>query len=117
MKEIKKNSSKEESNKTKIICVLIPFILGYLSILLEKYIQITTIFEISNMYLFLSGFFMSIGIIVPGVSSTVILTFLGIYGLYLKAISEIDLSFLIPLAIGAIHGRCYLDKNHKTVVF
>lgn len=56
------------------------------------------------MYLFISGFFMSIGIIMPGVSSTLILMIMGTYEVYLRAIANVELSIIIPMAIGGIHG-------------
>jgi putative membrane protein len=47
---------------------------------------------------------MSAGIIVPGISKTVILMFLGIYSTYLTAISSLNFSILIPLGVGLILG-------------
>ncbi len=47
---------------------------------------------------------MSVGIVVPGVSSTVILMCLGLYSNYLAAIASINLSILFPMGIGLILG-------------
>ena len=47
---------------------------------------------------------MSIGVVVPGVSSTVILMLLGIYPIYLESVSFFNLSVLIPMGIGLIIG-------------
>lgn len=47
---------------------------------------------------------MSIGLVVPGVSSTVILMILGVYTIYLDGIASINLSVLIPMGIGLIIG-------------
>ena len=47
---------------------------------------------------------MSIGIVVPGVSSTIILMLLGIYSLYLNSVSTLYLPVIIPIAIGVIIG-------------
>ena len=47
---------------------------------------------------------MSIGIVVPGVSSSVILILLGIYNIYLDSISTLYLPVLFPLGIGVIIG-------------
>ena len=47
---------------------------------------------------------MSIGIVVPGVSSSVILILLGIYNIYLDSISTLYLPDLYPLGIGVIIG-------------
>jgi putative membrane protein len=47
---------------------------------------------------------MSIGVIVPGVSSTIILMLLGVYHQYLYSVANVDISFLIPLIIGLSFG-------------
>ncbi len=47
---------------------------------------------------------MSAGIVIPGVSSTVILMLFGIYDIYLSAISTINLSILFPIAVGVVIG-------------
>ncbi len=47
---------------------------------------------------------MSAGVVIPGVSSTVLLMLLGSYETYLNAISIVNLSILIPMAIGLILG-------------
>lgn len=67
---------------------------------------------------------MSIGIIVPGISSTVLLMFLGIYSTYISAIASINLHILIPIEIGIILGSLlwlklinYLLKNHHSATF
>ncbi len=49
------------------------------------------------------------GIVVPGVSSTIILMLLGIYPIYLTSVSSLYLPILIPLAIGGIlGGLCFM---------
>lgn len=58
----------------------------------------------SNYYYILCGFLMSIGIVVPGVSSTVILMLLGVYSIYLESISSLNLHILIPIGIGIAIG-------------
>lgn len=55
-----------------------------------------------------AGFAMSAGIIIPGVSSTVILMLLGKYNSYLSAISSVNLSVLFPMGIGLICGSIIL---------
>ena len=47
---------------------------------------------------------MSAGIVVPGVSKTVILMILGIYEMYLSAITSLNISILAPLGVGLIIG-------------
>ena len=50
---------------------------------------------------------MSAGVIIPGVSSTVILMCFGVYYIYLEAISFFNLSVLIPMGIGLILGSIF----------
>lgn len=47
---------------------------------------------------------MSAGIVIPGVSKTVILMMLGLYQIYLSAISTMNLSILFPMGIGLLIG-------------
>lgn len=47
---------------------------------------------------------MSAGIVIPGVSKSVILMLLGIYQIYLSAIASLNLSFLLPVGIGLLIG-------------
>lgn len=53
---------------------------------------------------------MSIGVVVPGVSNTIILMLLGVYPIYLSSVSSVYLPFLIPLAIGLIIGGLIFMK-------
>lgn len=86
-----------------IMCLILSFVFSVYLIVLEK----NTIYSLSyfsNSYLILAGFLMSAGIVIPGVSKTVILMMLGIYSTYLSAISTLNFSILLPLGIGLILG-------------
>lgn len=114
----KKINSEKGFRLHYLIYTFFAFMIGLLSILLEKYISsfvgnfslleaaTTNITPFSSaFFLFIiSGFFMSIGIVVPGVSSTLILMCFGIYNIYLDAISTLNLSILVPLGIGVVIG-------------
>ena len=43
----------------------------------------------NSIYFFISGMIMSIGVIVPGVSSTLLLMLLGVYNVYLLSLIHI----------------------------
>ena len=107
---------KKVHSKVKIQYKYLPFffislLIGILGVFLEKDLHITYNLEnISFLYLCICGFCMSFGVIVPGVSSTVILMLLGIYPIYLSSISSIYLPILIPLAIGLIIGSLFFMK-------
>lgn len=86
-----------------IMCLILSFVFSIYLIILEKQ-TIYSLSSYSNSYLILAGFLMSAGIVVPGVSKTVILMMLGIYSNYLSAISTFNFSILLPLGIGLILG-------------
>lgn len=86
-----------------IMCLILSFVFSIYLIVLEQN-TIYNLSSFSNSYLILSGFLMSAGIIIPGISKTVILMFLGIYSSYLTAVSSLNFSILIPLGIGLILG-------------
>ena len=56
---------------------------------------------------------MSIGIVVPGVSSTIILMLMGVYSTYLSSISCLYFPVLIPMGIGLILGCLMCMKLTK----
>lgn len=89
---------------THMICIVLSLSFSIYLIALEKNIGISSTNIDSNAYLFLSGFLMSAGIVIPGVSQTVILMLLGIYELYLSSISVLNFSILFPLGLGALFG-------------
>lgn len=82
-------------------------------VILEKKISIRSSNEYSFLFLIISGFAMSAGVIVPGVSSTLILMLLGVYESYLFSVSTIYLPFLIPLCIGLFIGSIVFMKITK----
>jgi len=109
-----KQISKEEKFKIKnIIYIIIPLIIGLGMVYLENKIGIKTMENVNYIYLIFSGFLMSIGIVVPGVSSTIILMLLGIYSIYLNSVSTLYLPVLIPIVIGVILGSLIFMKIIK----
>ncbi len=67
----------------------------------------------SYIYLIFSGLKLSIGIIVPGVSSTIILMLMGVYSTYLSSVSYLYFPVLIPMGIGLIISLLNLHENNK----
>lgn len=88
-----------------LLYTITTFSLTLTLLIIEKYF-VTNTFHINTNYLYLTfaGFLMSIGVVVPGVSSSVILMILGVYNLYLEAVSSVNLFVLIPMGIGVIIG-------------
>ena len=91
----------------KLLPLIISFSIGVLLIVFENHFDFNNIvlyFIYNPFYLIFAGFIMSIGIVVPGVSNTIILMCLGVYSEYLSAIASVNLRLLIPLAIGVFLG-------------
>lgn len=89
-------------------------LIGILSVVLEKHLQLSYNLEnINFLYLFICGICMSAGVIIPGVSNTVILMLLGVYGTYLSSVSSMYLPVLIPLGLGLIIGSLFFMKFTK----
>ncbi len=89
---------------------LLAFFISLFLIFLENNMHFIYTFDINFFYLFICGFFMAIGVVFPGVSSTVILMCLGVYNLYLESVSSLNLTVLIPMGLGlAIGGLFFLN--------
>lgn len=125
---IQSNTNKYVTNNYNKISFLICFLIGIGLIYLENFMNIgaTTIsIEFNVLFLILSGFLMSIGIIVPGVSSTIILMLLGVYSTYLSALSILNINILFPMAIGIGIGsfifmkiiQILLNNYHSQTMF
>lgn len=120
--------------KKYILYTIIAFLIGTIMVILEKNnFSLGSIFGITSnslldnfsganiyanslkTYLFIAvcGFFMSIGIVVPGISSTLILMCFGVYAKYLEAVSSLNILFLIPLCIGVCIGGIIFLKLIK----
>ncbi|MGN1270872.1 MAG: undecaprenyl phosphate translocase family protein [Clostridia bacterium] len=100
---IVKQANLKKVNFSHIICMLLTFSFSLYLVALED--NITNSLNINcNSYLILAGVITSAGIIIPGVSKTVILMLLGIYEIYLSAIASLNLSILIPIGIGFLIG-------------
>ena len=117
-----------KNNASKYISFFICFIIGIGLIYLENIISFSSEYtanEFKTSFLVLSGFFMSMGIIIPGVSSTVILMILGVYSTYLSAISIVNMTVLFPMMRGAGIGSIIfmkiiqklLNKYHSQTIF
>ena len=88
---------------THILCFFVTFSFSLYLISLEK--SIDSFSNINNDFsLILAGVLMSAGIVIPGVSKTVILIMLGLYETYLTAISTLNLTVLAPIGFGMIIG-------------
>lgn len=91
----------------KLLPMFLSFFVGIALIIIENKFNFDyTIYNIASnpIYLIFAGFIMSIGIVVPGISNTILLMCLGVYPTYISAIASVDLSILIPMGIGILIG-------------
>lgn len=107
---LKQNTKK--INLTSIIILLFTLFFSLYLVAVESISNgtETTTVTLSYSNLIFAGFLMSAGIIIPGVSSTVILMLFGIYNIYLNAISTLNIVILFPIAIGVIIGSIIFLK-------
>lgn len=96
-----------------ILYLILSMLIGIFTVILEKNFVANTYDEFNYFYLILCGFLMSIGIVVPGVSSTIILMLLGVYSAYLTSISSLYFPILLPMGIGLIIGSFIFMKFTK----
>lgn len=116
---------KEKYEKKNLIYLVFTFAIGMFMVYLENKVDINNSMKYNFFYFILSGFLMSIGIVVPGISSTIILMLLGVYSIYLSAISNLYFPVLIPIAIGMFIGgiifmkiiKILLDKYYTKTMF
>ncbi len=114
---IREANEKEEFKPQNVIYLLIALAIGTVTVLLENTIHITNSGEdINSMYLIICGAIMSLGIVVPGVSSTIILMLLGVYAIYLQSIANVYLPVLVPMGIGLILGSILVMKLTKRLL-
>ena len=110
---IKDVNKKQKFKLRYILYLLFALFLGILTVFIEKNLSIQSSSSFNYFYLILCGFLMSIGIVVPGVSSTIILMLLGVYSTYLTSISAFYLPILLPMGIGLLLGSFIFMKLTK----
>ena len=110
---IKKINKKEKFRLRYILYLLFSLTLGIIMVFFEKNTVITSSSQYNYFYLILCGFLMSIGIVVPGISSTIILMLLGVYSTYLTSVSSLYIPILIPIGIGILIGSILFMKITK----
>lgn len=123
---LKKACFKQTFKLQYLIYLFIAFAVGIILVLLENNLAIyNSHSEFSYVFLIISGLLMSAGVIIPGISSTLILMLLGVYDSYLMAVSSLYLPLLIPMGIGLFIGcllcmkliKLFLDKFYIQTFF
>lgn len=106
----------EEKGRFKffyIFYLLVAVAIGLTMVIMERNIVTTASDKFSFFYLIFVGMCMSVGVVVPGVSSTVILMLLGVYSAYLTSVARVYLPFLVPIGIGLFIGSLIWMKLIK----
>lgn len=101
---IKQCNNKVAFKFNYLLFTLVAFLFTIFFIFIEKTFNFNDLTNFGVGYLFISGFIMSIGIVVPGISNTIILMLMGVYSTYLSAVSSIYLPVLIPMGLGVLIG-------------
>ena len=114
---IKEVNEKEPFRPQNVVYLLIALAIGIVTVILENQMTIiSNVEEINSFYLILCGVIMSLGIIVPGVSSTIILMLLGVYSIYLQSVANLYFPVLIPMGIGLVLGSIVVMKLTKILL-
>ena len=114
---IREVNEKEAFKPQNVIYLLIALAIGVITVVLENRMHIVNNVDgMSIVYLVMCGVIMSVGIVVPGVSSTIILMLLGVYSVYLQSVANLYLPVLIPLGIGLILGSIIVMKLTKKLL-
>lgn len=114
---IKEVNEKDPFRPQNVVYLLIALAIGIVTVILENQMTIiSNVEEINSFYLILCGVIMSLGIIVPGVSSTIILMLLGVYSIYLQSVANLYLPVLIPMGIGLVLGSIVVMKVTKILL-
>ena len=114
---IKEVNEKATFKPQNVFYLLIALAIGIITVIVENQMDIVSNGDnISIMYLVMCGAIMSLGIVVPGVSSTIILMLLGVYSVYLQSVANLYLPVLIPMGIGLVLGSIIVMKLTKKLL-
>ena len=101
-----------KKQKYRPACI-IPFLLGFALVVslfvIEKLGFVGTSAEQAYDVAFfiriaICGFFAAIAMVMPGISGAFVLVVLGVYGIYIEALTNFDMAIIIPAAIGILIG-------------
>ena len=70
----------------------------------------------SALYLFAAGIIAAVALVLPGISVSFLLLFMGLYNELMQAVSEMNLSFLIPMGIGILLGVILVTRALETAM-
>lgn len=89
---------------------IIYFILGFVIILIMTF-NVGTIVNLANstgilqfLFLFLAGIIIAVALILPGISTSFMLLAIGLYDIFIDAVSNLKFAYLIPIGLGTLFG-------------
>lgn len=98
-----KEANKEGFKKRYLIPLIFTLLIG-IALILLKTAEVMQMDSISFGQSVILGFVLASSTIIPGISSTVLLSIIGMYDVYLLAIAKIDIITLMPAGIGFVVG-------------
>ena len=107
-----KEATKKGFKDSFIIPFLITFSLGIIMLFFDtKNISYHIDYNLlSVLKYFFIGILLSLSTIIPGISSTVLLSLLNLYGIYIYSISSLNLIVLIPAFLGLVITSFFISK-------
>ena len=107
-----KEATKNGFKKIYIIPFLLTFILGISMLFLDaENLKYTINYDfVSILKYFLIGIILSLASIIPGISSTILLSLINLYGIYIYSISSFNLFALIPILISFTITTYFISK-------
>lgn len=100
-----KQTNRKSNTILHILCLLLTLSFSVYLVVLEHFsVSSISSNSVSAVDLGIGGFLMSAGVVIPGVSSSVILMIMGIYETYLNAIATMNFHQLLPLGFGILLG-------------
>lgn len=86
------------------------FVIGFIITLVMKFYD-GTIVNLANsagilqfVFLFFAGIIIAVALILPGISTSFMLLAIGLYDIFIDAVSNIKLNYLVPIGLGAVFG-------------
>ena len=107
-----KEATKKGYKKKYTLAFIFTFILGLFMLFLDtKNLEYTVNYNyISLLKYFLIGIVLSFSTIIPGISSTILLSLINLYGVYIYSISSLNFYILIPILIGFSITTFFISK-------
>ncbi|NLM11099.1 MAG: DUF368 domain-containing protein [Clostridiaceae bacterium] len=86
------------------------FVIGFIIILVMKFYDVTIV-NLANstgvlqfVFLFFAGIIIAVALILPGISTSFMLLAIGLYDIFIDAISNVKLNYLVPIGLGTVFG-------------